>query len=114
VTLREVGFEPATIHLPALRHSPPHNDGFTHETVKHVTVKVRFLQECVKHKIVRMIYVGTRKNISDMMTKQSVGQQFKAHRDFTLGYVDEVVADNTFAGTALRLRRRRRVRRISV
>jgi hypothetical protein len=75
--------------------------------------KVRFLQECVKHKIVRLIYVGTRKNISDMMTMQSNGQQLKAHRDFTLGYVDEVIADNTFAGTALRLRRRR-VREISV
>lgn len=87
---------------------------FTHATVKHVTVKVRFLQECVKHKIVRLTYVGTRKNISDMMTKQSNGQQFKAHRDFTLGYVDEVIPDNTFAGTALRLRRRRRVREISV
>ena len=27
MTLRKVGFEPATIHLPALRHSPPHYDG---------------------------------------------------------------------------------------
>jgi hypothetical protein len=27
MTLRKVGFEPATIHLPALRHSPPNNDG---------------------------------------------------------------------------------------
>ena len=24
---------------------------FTHETVKHVTVKVRFLQECVQHRL---------------------------------------------------------------
>jgi hypothetical protein len=27
---------------------------FPHETVKHVTVKVRFLQECVQHKIIRL------------------------------------------------------------
>ena len=27
VTLRKVEFEQATIHLPALRHSPPHYDG---------------------------------------------------------------------------------------
>jgi hypothetical protein len=26
-TRRKVGFEPATIHLPALRHIPPHYDG---------------------------------------------------------------------------------------
>ena len=28
------------------------NDDFTHETVKHVTAKVRFLQEYVQRKIV--------------------------------------------------------------
>jgi hypothetical protein len=27
VTLRKVGLEHATIHFPALRHSPPHYDG---------------------------------------------------------------------------------------
>ena len=37
---------------------------FTHETVKHVTVKVRFIQECEQRKIVRISYVATRKNIS--------------------------------------------------
>ena len=29
---------------------------FTHETVKHVTVKVRFLQECVQRKIILVSY----------------------------------------------------------
>jgi hypothetical protein len=75
-----------------------------------------FYKKCVhKHKIVRMIYVGTYKNlnISDTVTRQSNGQQFKAHRDITLGYVDEVVGDNTLAGTALRLRCRRHVRTTS-
>ena len=87
---------------------------FTHETVKHVTVKVRFLQECVQYKIVRLSYVSTRKNISDMMTKQSSGQQFTAHRDFALGYADNIVTDDIFAGLAIRLRRRCRKRGISV
>ena len=68
---------------------------------KHVTVKVRFIQECVQRKIVRISYVATRKNISDKMTKQSVGQPFISHRDFTLGYVDSFAGVNTFAGTAL-------------
>ena len=54
---------------------------FTHETVKHVIVKVRFIQECVQHKLVRFSYVATRKNISDVMTKQSVGPQFISHRE---------------------------------
>ena len=79
---------------------------FTHETVKHVTVKVRFLQECVQHKIIRLTYVATRKNVSDMMTKQSNGPQFKAHRDFVLGYADDVVASAPFSGVAVRRRRR--------
>ena len=87
---------------------------FTHETVKHVTVKVRFIQECVQRKIVRISYVATRKNISDMMTKQSVGPQFISHRDFTLGYVDSFAGVDTFAGTALFRRSRRRVRGIRV
>ena len=87
---------------------------FTHETVKHVTVKVRFLQECVQHKMIRLTYVTTRKNVSDMMTKQSNGPQFKAHRDFVLGYTDDVVASAPFAGVAVRCRRRRRRVRLSV
>jgi hypothetical protein len=81
---------------------------FTHATVKLVTVKVRFLQGCVKHKIVRLTCVGNRKNISDMMTKQSNGQQYRTHRDFSLGYVDEVSGQHLRwkPGTALRLRQR--------
>ena len=81
--------------------------------VKHVTVKVRFIQECVQRKIVSISYVTARKNISDMMTKQSVGPQFISHRDFTLGYVDSFPGVDTFAGTAL-FRRSRRVRGIRV
>ena len=68
-----------------------------HETVKHVTGKVRFLQECVQHKIVRLTYITTRKNISDMMTKQSSGPQFIAHRDFTMGCTDVIVVDSATA-----------------
>ena len=44
---------------------------FTHETVKHVTVKVQFLQECVWNKIVLLVYIKTCKNPADIMTKQS-------------------------------------------
>jgi hypothetical protein len=58
---------------------------FTHETVKHVTVQVFFFQEYVKYKIVRLIYVGTRENISDMMTKQFNRQQFKLQNASQLG-----------------------------
>ena len=78
---------------------------YTHETLKHVTVKVRFLQECVQRKIVRLSYINTHKNISDMMTKQSSGPQFKAHRDFVMGYTD-VVSHSASASFAVRVRRR--------
>jgi hypothetical protein len=63
---------------------------FTHETVKHVTAKVRFLQECVQRKIILLAYVKTCKNISDIMTKQSTGLQFKQHRDYCMGILDVV------------------------
>jgi hypothetical protein len=51
---------------------------FTHETVKHVTDKVRFLQECVQRGIVMIVYIKTNENIADTMTKQSesAGPQF--------------------------------------
>jgi hypothetical protein len=57
---------------------------FTHETVKHVTVKVRFLQECVQKSIIRIVYIKKCKNTANIMTKQSAGPQFAQHRDFTL------------------------------
>ena len=57
---------------------------FTHETVKHVTVKVRFLQECVQRGIIMITYIKTCRNISDIMTKQSAGPQFAQHRDYAL------------------------------
>ena len=79
---------------------------FTRETVKHVTVKVRFLQECVQCRIVRLSYINTHKNISDMMTKQSNGPQFKAHRDFVMGYTNVIVPDSARASFAVRVRRR--------
>jgi len=63
---------------------------FTHETVKHVTVKVRFLQECVQRKIIMIAYIKTIKNIADIMTKQSAGPQFAQHRDYALGIHDAI------------------------
>ena len=81
---------------------------FTHEPVKHVTVKVRFLQECEQRKVVRYSYVTTSKNLSDMMTKQSSGPQLMAHRDFTMGYADALVVDGASARLAIRVRRRTR------
>ena len=63
---------------------------FTHETVKHVTVKVRFLQECVQRKIIMILYIKTCKNIADIMTKQSSGPQFGQHRDYALGAIDAI------------------------
>jgi hypothetical protein len=63
---------------------------FTHETVKHATVKVKFLQECVRRKIIMIEYIKTIKNIADIMTKQSAGPQFAQHRDYALGIHDAI------------------------
>ncbi len=57
---------------------------FTHETVKLVKVKVRFLQECIQHKIIMIVHIKTSKNIADIMTKQSAGLQFVQHHDYAL------------------------------
>ncbi len=65
---------------------------FTHEIVKHVTVKVRFLQECVQHKIIMIVYIKTSKNFADIMTKQSPGPQFVQHRDYALGAIDAITS----------------------
>ena len=96
--------------------------------MKHVTAKIRFLQERVQHKIIRRTLEscvlphaykqttsfieilieagfllrrnGTRKNVTDMMTKQSNGPQFNASR-----VRFDVVASAAFAGLAVRCRR---------
>jgi hypothetical protein len=81
---------------------------FTHETVKNVTVKVRFRQEYVQYKMIWLTYVATLKNVSDIITKQSNRPQSKAHRDFVLGYADDIVKSAPFAGVDVRCRRRRR------
>ncbi len=65
-------------------------NNFTHETVKHVTVKDRFLQECVQRKIIIMTYIKKNKNIADTMTKKSAGPQFAQHRDYALGIIDVI------------------------
>jgi hypothetical protein len=69
-------------------------NNFTHETVKHVTVKVRFLQECVQHKIIMIVYTRTSKNIAGIMTKQSPGHgpQFGQHRDYALGAINAITS----------------------
>ena len=80
---------------------------FTHETVKHVTVKVRFLQECVQRGIIMITYIKTSKNNADIMTKQSAGPQFAQHRDYALGGIDAittVIAALAFVWRRLRFR----------
>ena len=63
---------------------------FTHETVKHVTVKVRFLQECVQRKILFLAPIRTHQKIADILTKQSAGPQFRMHRNYILGMTDAI------------------------
>ena len=62
---------------------------FTYETVKHVTVKVRYLQECVQCKIILLAPTCTHQNIADILTKQSAGPQFCMHslRNYVLGKI---------------------------
>ena len=81
---------------------------FTHKTV---TVKVRFLQECVQHKIILLAPILMHQNIADILTKQSAGPQFGMHRNYILGISDtvdlrvsamvayEAVVDNTAGST---------------
>ena len=80
---------------------------FTHETVKHVTVKVRFLQEFVQRGIIMIAYIKTCRNISDIMTKQSAGPQFAQHRDYSLGIIDAIT---TVIAACARVWRRLRFR----
>ncbi len=61
---------------------------FTHETVKHVTVKMLFLQECMQRGIIMIAYIKTCKNIADIMTKQSAAPRITQHRDYALGIID--------------------------
>ncbi len=63
---------------------------FTHETVKHVTVKVRFIQVCVQRQIILIAYIKTNKDIADIMTKQSAGPQFAQHREYALGIIEDI------------------------
>ena len=79
---------------------------YTHETLKHVTVKVHFLQECVQRRIVWLSNINMHKNISDMMTKQSPRQQFKEHCDLVMGYTDFVASHSASASFAVLVRRR--------
>jgi hypothetical protein len=60
---------------------------FTHETVKHVTGIVFFLQECVQCGIIMISYFKMSKNIADIMTKQLAGPQLAEHRDYALGMI---------------------------
>ena len=59
-----------------------------HERVKHVTVKARFLQECVQRKIILLgqsfgtyLYESEYCRYTMILTKQSSGSQFHMHRN---------------------------------
>ena len=64
-------------------------DNFTHETVKHVTVKVRFLQECIQRNIITLAHIKTTENTADILTKQLAAVIFEIHRNYCLGYSKE-------------------------
>jgi hypothetical protein len=76
---------------------------FTHETVKRVTVKVRFLQECLQRQIIMISYIKTNKNVANIMTKQSAGPQLVQHLDYALEIID--IIQQCVAATAAMLRR---------
>ena len=86
---------------------------FTHETVKHVTVKVRFLQECVQRKILLLAAIRTHQNIADILTKQSVGPQFRLHRNYILGMTDtiDLQVEAKYAHVTVGKARRRQLKR---
>ena len=60
-------------------------EDFTHETVKHLSIKVKFLQECVQKGIVVLGYISTEKNPTDILTKQTAGPLFEIHRETCQG-----------------------------
>jgi hypothetical protein len=70
-------------------------DNFTHETVKHVTVKVQFLQECIQRNIITIAHIKTTQNTADIMTKQLTVVTFEFHRDYSLGYGSHTLPINT-------------------
>ena len=91
---------------------------FTHKTVLHVTVKVRFLQDCVQRKIVLLApiqAIRTHQNIADILTKQADGPQFRMHRNYILGVSDtvdiSVSAMIVYVSRASTRRRRRQSRK---
>jgi hypothetical protein len=63
---------------------------FPHESVNHVTDKVRFLGECVQCKITMTAYIKTRKAIANIMINQSAEPQFAQHRDCALEKIDVI------------------------
>ncbi len=81
---------------------------FTHWTVKHVTDKVRFIQECVPRQIILIAYIKTNKNIADIVTK--LDPQFAQHRDYALGIIDDISADSALMAALAVIWRRIRFR----
>ena len=84
----------------------------THETVKRVTVKVRFIHEYVQRKIILIAFIKTSQNIADIMTKQleSAGPQFAQHRDCALGIIDDISVDSAVIAALAVTWRRIRIR----
>ena len=84
---------------------------FTHETVKHVTVKVQFIQECVRRKIILLAPIRTFQNISDIMTKQSTRTQYLLHRDYSMGMSDGIDIQVAAMATIADIQNGQRIRR---
>ena len=64
-------------------------DNFTHETVKHVTVKGQFLQECIQCNIITLVHIKTTQNTTNILTKQLAAVILEIHRNYSLGYSKE-------------------------
>jgi hypothetical protein len=61
-------------------------ENFAHETSKHLSVKVRYIQERLNRNMIHLHYIKTDENVSDMMTKSLTGNKFLRFRNFALGY----------------------------
>ena len=80
---------------------------------KHLDVQIKYIIEAIVKENILVEYISTERNLADILTKQSVGPQFRLHRNYILGMTDtiDLQVEAKYAHITMGKARRRQLKR---
>ncbi len=97
--LKELAYEqkkPTRIYVDSASAIEIFNILKTSHAVKHINVRIHYIRECINQREVSLVFIPSKYNVADVLTKPLVGGLFDAHASRLMyGFANDSVCPNT-------------------